>query len=208
MSTFEIIAKNNAASNYSFCVFQKGLATQMPGKTLSWLQSSAPINGSVTFRWQDNYNFVTCAPDQANSNYRIIQSVAADMDRNNMVNLSFDRSSNLPRFGQVSSGRNPGALTISTDSSIPRNENNFTMGIGMNGIPGFILESYFINANMNYAFTPKPEYYIVATKSAKVGDIIDDSLISSAAKIVFPANGGTMYATLTPTNIWNISPRQ
>ncbi len=199
MSNYTIHFVNNSSIIGSFCVFQQDPDMSFANVfTLAWFSKFANPGTKVSFSWTLDYCFFwddsgELTPGMTFDDSEILE---AGLTENNTVTLTKSDGGYL--FVDQKTANEAGSLTILTDTTIPANQ--ASVGIGMSDAGTFAVQA---QANMNYTFTPHPEYWVTFGNFAE-GEILDTTELLNKAQVIFPANIYAMNVTLNPDASWTI----
>lgn len=201
MATYTINFFNNSGSAGSFCTFQQLPDASNPNMlTLAWLAKFANPQTRLSISWTTDYCFIWDETGQLVPGvpFNASEVLPASLNDNNAVTLT--KSDGAYQFIKQTTGFRPGTLLITTDVTVPINE--ASVGIGMSGAGTFAVQAA---PNMNYIFTPHPQYW-VAFGNFQQGQALEASEISNTAQVVFPPSIFAMNVTLNVDNTWTITP--
>jgi rhizosphere induced protein len=194
--TFVVNFYNNGPAPGTVILYQR---KPEDGSSLAWFAKYNYPQTRLQFSWTTGLDFVWSDTGQLVPGIIVSasQAIPADLAAANMIQFTYDKAFHFT--GESGSGR-PGTLTIRTDSTIP--PGMASLGIGMSGQPTFMVQA---QPNMNYTFSPTPEYWI-AFGSYTAGQVLDVETIGTPAQIDFPPNISSMDATLNPDGSWTVVP--
>ena len=169
--------------------------------SLAWFAKKANPSTSVTFKWSLDYSFVwdetgVLTPGVT---FDASQVVSADPANTNQNAVTFDCPDGAYQF-EPAQGPAPGSLYINESGNIPANQ--ASVGVGMAGYGIFADQA---QPNLNLAFTPDPNYWIIAGTFVQ-GQVMAEETFTQAAPVVFPDNVYSMTATLQANNTWSVVP--
>lgn len=198
---YELVCLNQSPVPWVFYVYQKMPTQPSDIFSLAWFASPIRIDtgAGITFRWTIDYSFVwgVSGPVQPGVTYDAYQSKPCSPNGNNLTTFSVEN--NTPSLADPTTGGEEGSLTINQASNVPNL--TYATGIGMSGTGTFVQQAL---ANAPQTYTPEPEYYIAAANQMQVGVVLART-VTGSAKVTFPKNVFTMYATLNDQQQWNVS---
>ncbi|TDQ66557.1 hypothetical protein ATL17_0555 [Maritalea mobilis] len=186
----------------TFVLFQKMPVTSKPSTdpiSLAWIVGSA-AGGSASnpsksrFTWFIDYSINAGYLQQEGSSasprkFQTATQIPVKVDDTNLVNVSYDGTfpNGAPYFDGVPGNTTSGIIAANSDDKIPTNaaassaQMDLALGIAMNRKPAVSVQ---LLPNIDYVFTPHPEYYIMSAKYSE-GDVIDIEETSHAYKVEF-----------------------
>ncbi|ANK85797.1 MULTISPECIES: hypothetical protein [unclassified Rhizobium] len=198
MTKYSLTCINNSQLHGSFAVFQKAPPTTIPGNvfSLAWFARPTAPGSRVTFTWGVEYSFVWSETGllQPGINFSASQTVPADPDRQNLIQLTKDQYG-ATTFGSPSGTGALGSLTIQQLSNIAPNKTS--VGIGMSGSGTFAVQAA---PNMTAVFTPHPNYWVVFG-NYETGDVMDIQDVTEAVEVTY---GGSLTSRTAVLNIENL----
>jgi rhizosphere induced protein len=191
--------RNRSGAEHDFACFQqKPDASHPDGATLAWFAQPAADGADVTFTWSITYDFVWMESGALTPGIHFTADEIVPGDIHTTNRIIFSKQDGAFQFSKPTDGGAPGSLTIVSDGSIPPNE--ATVGIGMAGSPTFVVPA---SPNMNYVFTPTPQYWISFGQCIP-GQVLEVDDLAAAKQVIFPPSVYEMTATLDATDAWTI----
>ncbi|MBY5344364.1 hypothetical protein [Rhizobium leguminosarum] len=198
MTRYSLTCINNSQLHGSFAVFQKAPPTTIPGNvfSLAWFARPTAPGSRLTFTWGVEYSFVWSETGllQPGINFSASQTVPADPDRQNLVQLTKDQYG-ATTFGSPSGTGALGSLTIQQLSNVAPNKTS--VGIGMSGSGTFAVQAA---PNMTAVFTPHPNYWVVFG-NYETGDVMDIQDVTEAVEVTY---GGSLTSRTAELNLENL----
>jgi hypothetical protein len=198
MTKYSLTCINNSQLHGSFAVFQKAPPTTIPGNvfSLAWFARPTAPGSRVTFTWGVEYSFVWSETGllQPGINFSASQTVPADPDRQNLVQLTKDQYG-ATTFGSRSGTGALSSLTIQQLSNVAPNKTS--VGIGMSGSGTFAVQAA---PNMTAVFTPHPNYWVVFG-NYETGDVMDIQDVTEAVEVTY---GGSLTSRTAELNLENL----
>jgi len=202
MTKYSLTCVNNSQLSGSFAVFQKAPPTTIPGNvfSLAWFTRPTAPGSQVTFTWGLDYSFVWSETGllQPGINFAASQAVAADPDRQNLIQLTKD-TYGATTFGASNGNGALGSLTIQQLSNVTPNKTS--VGIGMSGSGTFAVQAA---PNMTAVFTPHPNYWVVFG-NYETGDVMDIQDVTEAVEVTYGGALMSRTATLAIDNLITVS---
>ena len=197
---YSVTFKNESANFGDICIYQEDPNLDIDVMSLAWLTKSAHPMTTVKFTWSTDYVFVwgESGELQPGTIFKSSQIIGADLNTNNMVELSYENNAYKFKNLQTSPDKE-GELYIVENSSIPLNE--AIVGIGMSGFGTFVKQA---QPNMNLFFRPHPKYWISFGEYSQ-GEVLDITRITNKALLEFKPNVYSLTATLSQDNSWEIT---
>jgi hypothetical protein len=191
---------NKSSAFHDFVLYQSTGDPSGRAFPLAWMTAPLWPSTTVTFTWTEKYGFVwsQTGPLQPGVNFQTQQYLNTDPNDPNSNHTQLDYGNGAFHF--VTGGRAPapGSLSVETTGSVPLDTG--ALGFGMAGQAVFATQA---QPNLNYVFTPHPEYWITAGQYHE-GDVLDPGDISNKARVPFQGTN-TMNAVLNGSNDWTVT---
>lgn len=200
MATFTINFINNSGSSGNCCVFQQNHNSQGGGVfPLAWLAQRSSPQARVSISWNTEYYFFWAKTGALMPGviFNAGQAIGTDLSNGNAITLT--KRDNNYLFIDQRPGNQQGTLSVTADGNMASNQ--ASIGIGMSGSATVAMQAM---PNMNYMFTPRPEYWVTFGQLQQ-GQVLDSGRINDAARIEFPYGIFSMNATRNADNSWTIT---
>jgi hypothetical protein len=200
-TTYSVNAVNNSGKTGTFCVYQTD-STGVPNlMSLAWLTKNVSFNMQVQFSWTIDYSFVwgetgVLVPGVI---FQASQNLGADLSSRNLI--TFTKSGGQYMFINQTAAPSAGSLFINEDATIPLNQDQAAVGIGMSGAGTFVTQA---QPNWDLVFTPPPRNWITFGFYQR-GQVLDTGAITDRAEISFPPNVFFLTATYGADRRWTVS---
>ncbi len=197
---YSVIFKNESANSGDVCIYQED--PDLDIASLAWLTKSAHPMTTVKFTWSTDYVFVwgESGELQPGTIFKSSQIIGADLNTNNMVELSYENNAYMFKNLQTNLDK-ADELCIVENGSIPLND--ALVGIGMSGVGTFVKQA---QPNRNLSFKPNPQYWITFGRYFQ-GEVLDTNRINNKVLLGFKPNLYCLTVTLKEDNQWEIIPR-
>ena len=153
----------------------------------------------MTFEWDIDYYFMWSQTGHLVPGVRFHASQKEDAEPKNLAKNSIvlSKPNGGYKFIPPVQSAPAGSLMISTDNTVPNDE--ASVAVGMSGQPAFAKNA---KTNMNFTFSPHPEYWIVFGDYQQ-GQVMDFNLSSSTFKVTFPNNIYSKILTFNEDNTFS-----
>ena len=199
---YSLSVNNQNSLMQTFVLFQKMPVTSKPSTdpiSLAWIVGSA-AGGSASnpskskFTWFIDYSINAGYLQEEGTldsprKFQTTTQIPVKVDDTNLVSVSYDGTfpNGAPYFNGAPGNTTSGIIAANSDDKVPTNaaassiQMDLALGIAMNRKPAVSVQ---LLPNIDYTFTPHPEYYIMAAKYSE-GDVIDVEETTHAYQVVF-----------------------
>ena len=191
--------RNDSSLSGAVCLFDTDPDDAKSLPPVAWLTCYAFPTTEVEFRWEERLSFVwTSTAMDGEAEVATSQLWPTDLATDNQVTLSYGCGTYF--FRDQTRGPQPGILYIQQDGTLP--SEGARVGFGIAGRATNLLPA---RPNVTFALKPRSEYWI-AFGHYERGVVIDPAEAPTKARLHFPPNVRTLFATLGFDNLWTIAP--
>jgi hypothetical protein len=199
MQEYSLTCINNSELHGSFALYQ--VPPQVRGPTgpasLVWLARPAAPGTHVRFSWSTEIGFIwgERGTFRGQTTFTAYQYVAADPDRENVIDLTSDNFG-APTFQNLRIGGPQGTMTVrqlSVTFDFPVH-----LGVALGKSPIYTVD---FNANVLSTFIPHRDRCWVAFGSYTAGEALDVGALTNVQVVDFSSTSPSQEVILTPQNI-------
>jgi rhizosphere induced protein len=214
MTTYSLNVVNNSKEDWDFYMFQKnpqGSLNSPKLSSLAWFTKYAASSSKVQFQWDLSYNLlwseqgvlVPGVKFQANQSFPadpFATGSASAGKAGRQATLRYDAENDYFRFvdSQTVPGSTAGTLYVACDGTVPNGR--ASVGIGMSNAGTFAMPAL---TNITAGFTPEPTYYVAASVSMQVGQVLEDE-VSNSVQLEYD-EVTSLTATFSANHTWSVT---
>ncbi len=204
MTDYRLTCTNMSKLHGNFAIYQ--VPPQSEGSqhviSLAWMARPAAPGTRLAFSWDTEMSFIWGERGiyRNRSYFNACQQVAANPDRENLIDLTSDIYG-APTFQNLRTGGPQGTMTIRQLSAIF--DYPVHLGVAIGGAPVYTVN---FNANITTTFIPHQNRYWVMFGGYMAGETIDSASVTNSLMVEFSPTSPSLGVVMGPDNILRAAP--